>query len=306
MQLNKQVENTDTQKVEAFQGELLIQEPLASYTSWHVGGKAKQFYKPLNVTDLGAFLHSLPPEEPILWLGLGSNVLIRDGGFPGTVIYTQGKIQQLEMLDDVTVRAEAGVTCAKLAKMCARHSLDGGAFFAGIPGTVGGALAMNAGAFGGVTWDHVIAVETIDRQGVIRRREPSDFRVHYREVERLQGEWFVAGYFRFEKGQGNSANLAIKDLLRKRAETQPIGEFSCGSVFRNPPQNHAARLIESSGLKGKKIGGAWVSQKHANFIINGGDASAKDIENLITTVKEVVAKDHAIQLIPECHIIGDY
>lgn len=286
-------------------GELFLNEPLAPYTSWRVGGPARQLYKPTNIQDLAEFLQTLPENESIIYLGLGSNLLVRDKGIKGTVIYTQGRLKELAILADGTLRAEAGVTCAKLAKFCARHSLDRSTFFAGIPGTVGGALAMNAGAFGGVTWEHVVAVETIDRAGKLHTRQPNEFEIRYREVKKPAEEWFVAGHFRFAKTDAASGQQAIKELLRKRSETQPIGEFSCGSVFRNPPQDHAARLIEASGLKGYKMGGAWVSEKHANFIINGGNATAKDIETLIGLVQETVEKSQHVSLTPECHIIGE-
>lgn len=250
-------------------GDLRLNEALSDYTSWHVGGVAKQSYKPADLADLANFLPTLPATETIVWLGLGSNVLIRDGGISGTVILTQGALKEMTIQKGV-VRAEAGVTCAKLAKFCARQHLGRAAFFAGIPGTVGGALAMNAGAFSDETWPHVALVETIDRNGVIRQRVPEDFHIAYREVRRPAEEWFVAGHFIFPPGDESQAKQHIRDLLHKRDETQPIGQFSCGSVFRNPPGDHAARLIESCGLKGKKIGGSWVSTKHANFIINGG------------------------------------
>lgn len=296
---------SDLQLTPALRGVLLKDEPLAGYTSWHVGGKAKRFYKPFDLADLVAFLPTLPPAETIIWLGLGSNVLIRDGGINGTVIFTQGCLKELSFETPETIRAEAGVTCAKLAKFCARHQLAQGAFFAGIPGTVGGALAMNAGAFKGETWSYVTAVETIDRDGIIRKRLKPEFEIAYREVKRPTNEWFVAGHFQFPQGDEQQANQAIRELLRKRGDSQPIGEFSCGSVFRNPPGDYAGRLVESCGLKGKKIGGAWVSTKHANFIINGGEATAADIENLINSVRQIVKEQTGISLQPECHIIGE-
>jgi UDP-N-acetylmuramate dehydrogenase len=285
-------------------GELRQNEPLAKHTSWHVGGKARQAYKPADLEDLSTFLSTLPSSESVIWLGLGSNTLIRDQGIEGTVILTQGALKGLELQADGILRAEAGVTCAKLAKFCAKADLEKGAFFAGIPGTVGGALAMNAGAFGGETWKYVAAVETIDHHGNIQMKLPEEFAVGYREVKRAENEWFVAGYFKFPLGDGEQAGKDIKALLKKRADTQPIGEFSCGSVFRNPPGDHAARLIESCGLKGKTIGGAMVSPKHANFIINKEGATAADLEQLIHFVQDTVEKETGVKLIRECHIIG--
>ncbi len=286
-------------------GQLSVEEPLASYTSWHVGGPARQFYKPAGLVDLGLFLSTLPTTEPLVWLGLGSNLLVRDGGIPGTVIYTQGCLKEITRSEEGLIRAEAGVTCAKLAKFCVRERFSAGAFFAGIPGTVGGALAMNAGAFDGETWSYVKAVETIDHQGIVRKRVPEEFQVAYREVKRPVDEWFVAGYFGFPSVDEAAGQEIIKSLLQKRNATQPIGEFSCGSVFRNPQGDHAGRLIEACGLKGTKIGGAWVSTKHANFIINGGEALAADIESLINLVQTTVQQQTGMVLTPECHIVGE-
>ncbi len=251
------------------------------------------------------FLQQLPADEPLLWMGLGSNVLIRDKGFNGTVVMMLGALQELEQCGENTIRAEAGVTCAKLSKFCARHGYEQGVFFSGIPGTVGGALAMNAGAFGGETWQTVSSVETIDHHGEIHHRQPSDFSVAYREVKSNNNEWFVAGHFSFNNGDSGIAKEGIKKLLRKRSASQPIGVFSCGSVFRNPNGDYAARLIESCGLKGKALGGAHVSEKHANFIINEGSACASDIEQLIEEVQTIVSEKCGVTLVRECHIIGD-
>lgn len=289
----------------SLRGILRQNESLARYTSWHVGGKARQTYRPADLDDLLQFLKFLPEDEHVVWLGLGSNVLIRDGGIAGTVILTQGRLNKLELLNESAIRVEAGVTCAKMAKYCAKEGFAAGAFFSGVPGTMGGALAMNAGAFGGETWRHVVAVETVDRVGEIRIRKPQEFKVAYREVVRPADEWFVAGHFSFAKEDSEQAAEAIRQLLRKRAATQPIGEFSCGSVFRNPAGDHAARLIETSGLKGFRQGDAWVSEKHANFIINGGKATAADIETLIQLVQERIEKLHGVKLITEVHIIGE-
>lgn len=291
-------------------GILRHDEPLARYTSWHVGGRAKQSYRPADLADLIAFLALIANKknsiaEQMVWLGLGSNVLIRDGGILGTVIITQNRLNKMAQTGDGTIRVEAGVPCAKLAKYCAQLGFAAGAFFSGVPGTVGGALAMNAGAFGGETWTFVVAVETINRHGEIKIRSPKDFQVGYRHVVRPEGEWFVAGHFVFPSGKSEIAQQAIRELLRKRSDTQPIGEFSCGSVFRNPTNDHAARLIEACGLKGFRQGGAKVSEKHANFIINDANATAKDIEILIQIVQQHVEEIHKVKLITEVHILGE-
>ena len=285
-------------------GELRLDEPLRRYNTWRVGGAARQMYLPADAEDLALFLAGLPPQEPLLWLGLGSNLLIRDGGFRGTVILLLGRLNDLR-IEGEEVRAEAGVACAKVARECARANLTGAAFLAGIPGTMGGALAMNAGAFGGETWPIVSAVTTIDRGGRMRQREPAEFEVAYRQVVRPAEEWFLACTLRLRRGDGSAEQAAIRELLDRRAATQPTGQPSCGSTFRNPRGDHAARLIEASGLKGYRIGGAQVSTKHANFIINTGDASAADIEVLIAHVAAEVERLHGVRLQTEVHMVGE-
>lgn len=291
-----------------YQGQLLGNEPLASYTSWRVGGPAKQLYKPANIDDLALFLKQHPEEEPILWLGLGSNSLIRDSGFAGTVILTQAYLKGMRVFGDHFIRIEAGASCATMARFCARNNLSGGEFWAGIPGTMGGALRMNAGCFGSETWQFIVEVETIDRNGIRRIRKPEEFSIAYRQVQGLgKDEWFVAATCKFVKGKKEKSLQQIKELLVHRANTQPTSEYNCGSVFRNPPGNYAAILIESCGLKGKTLGGAAVSTKHANFIINQeGRASAQDIESLISLVCDTVSQQTSVTLIREVHIIGDY
>lgn len=290
----------------SYEGQLLLQEPLAHYTTWRVGGVAKALYKPVGIADLSAFLQQLPADEPLLWLGLGSNSLIRDVGFSGTVILTQGCLNETTLIGDGLIRVEAGVSCAKMARFCARNNLVGGEFWAGIPGTMGGALRMNAGCSNGETWQSVVEVETMTRTGELRRRQPSEFNVSYRHVSGLQDEWFIAATYRFASGEKERSLELIKELLAYRAATQPTSEYNCGSVFRNPPNNYAAKLIESCGLKGKRLGGARVSEKHANFIINHeGTATSDDIESLIQYVQKTVHTQTAIELVREVHIIGD-
>ncbi len=287
-------------------GTLLFNELLADYTTWRVGGPAARLYKPANAADLAQFLQQLPANEPILWLGLGSNSLIRDTGFSGTVILTQGCLKEITLVEPQIIKVEAGVSCASMARFSARNHLAGGEFWAGIPGTMGGALRMNAGCHGGETWQSVIEVETMTRWGETRIRKPEEFQVSYRHVEGLQDEWFISAKFQLIPGNKERSLQVIKDLLAHRANTQPTNEYNCGSVFRNPPGNYAARLIESCGLKGFSIGGAMVSSKHANFIINHeGGAVASDIEALIHLVQTKVHEQTDINLVREIHILGD-
>lgn len=296
--------NVVLKREDGIRGELRLNEPMAQHTSWRAGGPAARFFAPSDVEDLAQFLAGLPEEEPIFWLGLGSNLLVRDGGIPGTVILTAGLLDGIEQTGEETIRVEAGVPCPKVARFCLRLGLCGAEFLAGIPGTMGGALAMNAGAFGGDTWSLVDRVELLDRKGERRTRTATEFDVGYREVGGRQGEWFIAAHLRVVPGDAQAAEERIRQLLKRRAETQPIGEPSCGSVFRNPEGDHAAHLIETCGLKGRSVGGACVSEKHANFIINRGGATASDIETLIREVADKVKRKHGIRLKTEVKIVG--
>jgi UDP-N-acetylmuramate dehydrogenase len=205
------------------------------------------------------------------------------------------------------ISAGAGIACNKLARFSVRHGLVGGEFLAGIPGTLGGALAMNAGAWGGETWGLVDTVETIDHQGERRTRGADQFEVGYRSVKVPDGEWFIGALLEFGQARQSpeQGQVRIKTLLAERAAAQPTGVASAGSVFRNPPGDHAARLIEDCGLKGRRHGGAQVSERHANFFINTGNASAADVEALIDVVATTVEREHAIRLQPEVRIVGE-
>lgn len=296
--------NVDTPDT-ALRGEWRTDEPLAPWTSWRIGGPAERLYLPADTDDLTALLASLPADEPVFWLGLGSNLLIRDGGIRGTVIVTRYALGGLEHDGGGRVVAGAGVACARLARFCVDHDLVGGEFFIGIPGTVGGALTMNAGAWGGATWEQVEAVETVDRAGVQRTRPAADFRYGYRVVEGPEGEFFTRAHLRFRQGDGAAARQRMRRMLAERSESQPTSAKSCGSVFRNPPGDHAARLIEAAGLKGAGIGGARVSERHANFIVNDGRATAADVEALIGRVRAAVERTTGIRLETEVRIVGE-
>lgn len=282
-------------KEQPLTGKFLTQEPLAKYTTWRVGGPAQYFFQPNDIEDLANFLTTYQKTSRILWLGGGSNVLVPDQGIKATIIY-QKNLNRLTVSDQI-IRAESGVSCAKLVQFCLHHQMVACSFLAGIPGTIGGALAMNAGAYGEEIWRHVTAVETINSKGKIKLRKASEFTVKYREVEGLEkNEWFIAGHFHFALGNAEEAKQKIKEFWHKRRTSQPLGEFSCGSVFKNPPEKYAGQLIESCGLKGVKIGGAKISEKHANFIVNDNKASAEDIKNLIDFIVQKVENQHKIKL----------
>lgn len=287
------------------QGEYKEREPLAKYSSWRIGGPADRFYKPKNVEDLNLFISMLPADEWIVWLGLGSNTLVRDNGVRGTVIVTQGMLDGLDVVDELRICAEAGVSCGQVARFAARHGLRGLEFFAGIPGTVGGALRMNAGAYGGETWDFVESVTTLTRKGERQVRYPEAYAIAYRETKSPEEEWFLSATFKLNSGDKDEALAYIKDMLAKRNASQPTNLPNGGSVFRNPPGHYAAKLIEASGLKGYRIGGACVSPKHANFIVNDQHGSAADVEHLIQYVAAVVKEKQGIDLVREVHIIGE-
>jgi UDP-N-acetylmuramate dehydrogenase len=285
-------------------GGVLRGEPMRKHTSWRVGGPADLYFKPRKLADLTAFLATLPADLPIHWVGLGSNLLVRDGGIRGAVIATSGLPKLLERVEDLSVRVGAGLPCMLLARQCVRWQLGPATFFAGIPGTIGGALAMNAGAFGGETWERVTSVETIDRLGTIRTRPREEFTIAYRSVRGADGEWFLAATMGFDL-DSTSTMATLKAMLARRNATQPLGEPSCGSVFRNPPGDYAGRLIEQAGLKGARVGGAMVSTKHANFIVNDGTATAADIERLIERVRDEVATKLGVQLMLEVRVLGE-
>lgn len=287
--------------------EVLQDVPLKDFTSLRVGGNAKILYRPDSLDDLQNFLKLTPKDLPVMWLGLGSNSLIRDNGFNGAVILTQNNFNEISLKDNNLISASAGVPCAQMARFSARNNLSGGEFWAGIPGTMGGALRMNAGCFNGQTWDYVVDVTTINRFGEVKTRPKDDFQISYRSVSGLQeDEWFIGATFRLKQGTKDESLKVIKDLLEKRAQTQPTSEYNCGSIFKNPENNYAAQLIETSGLKGIMIGNAEVSLKHANFIINKqGQAKAKDIESLILYVRDTVEKNTGIKLDMEVKIIGE-
>jgi UDP-N-acetylmuramate dehydrogenase len=320
-------------------GELRRREPMASHVSWRAGGPAQTAYFPADLEDLVGFLRSLPAGEPVHMTGLGSNLLVRDGGLRGTVIFTHRALSEIR-LDHLGARgggvyAEAGVSCPKVARYAALNELVGAEFLAGIPGTVGGALAMNAGCYGGETWDIVAHVFTVDRTGKKRARTREDYEIDYRSVvlrgheippnpPLLKGgeippnpplakggvtgdleEWFVSASFRLKRGSGAESRSKITELLKRRIATQPLGEPNAGSVFRNPKGDHAARLIEACGLKGRVMGDAMISDKHANFIVNRGGARAADIEALILLAEQSVKEKFGITLEREVRIVGE-
>ena len=287
------------------QGELRTQEPMSRHTSWKTGGNADYYYIASDINDLAKFISKLPTSTPITWIGFGSNLLVRDGGVSGVVVSVVGLLNELKKINETEIFIGAGVSCVKAAHFSAKHGLEGIEFLAGIPGTIGGALAMNAGAYGGEIWSYIKEVETINRKGKREIFEKDKFDINYRSVSISENEWFIACKMKLEISTRTVVSDRIKKMLSERADGQPLGKLSCGSVFRNPTNQHAAKLIELCGLKGKKVGGAVISDKHSNFIINTGNATSLDIEKLIEFIQACVYEKYDIKLIPEVRIIGE-
>jgi len=291
---------------DGLRGELSCDVDMRRHTSWRAGGVAKRMYQAADLDDLQSFLQQLPADEPLMAVGLGSNLLVRDGGYRGTVLLMLGALAELRMDGDL-IYVQAGVAGAKLARFAATNNLCGAEFFVGIPGTMGGMLAMNAGCYGSETWQKVVRVQVLTRSGELIERSPQEYDIGYRHVTLLEKseEYFVGAWLKLEAGDVEKARQDIKVLMEKRSASQPLQLPNCGSVFRNPEGNHAAKLIEGCGLKGKTIGGAQVSEKHANFIVNIGEATATDIESLINEVRATVLRQTGVELHPEVKIVGE-
>jgi UDP-N-acetylmuramate dehydrogenase len=308
-------------------GELRLAEPMSRHVSWRAGGVAERAYLPADLDDLRVFLRSLDPEEPVHFVGLGSNLLVRDGGLHGTVIFTHWALRNVSLsaMRDAEgeIHVDAGVASPKVARFAALNGLVSAEFLAGIPGTIGGALAMNAGCYGGEMWNIVRKVVTLDHAGELRERTPAHYRIGYRSVTRRcqqitsispaaalnrragLEEWFVSAVLALPRGDGAQSRSKVKALLSRRIASQPLGEPNAGSVFRNPPGTYAAKLIEDCGLKGHTIGGAVISQKHANFIVNTGTARASEIETLIELAQTSVKQEFGVDLEREVRIVGE-
>ena len=272
-------------------------EPMSKHCSLRSGGMTSEFFLPEDVNELSLFLKS--NVKPILLVGLGSNLLVRDRGFNGVTIHTKN-LKELNITNKY-IESGAGTSLAKLSRFAQANLKYGAEFLSAIPGSVGGALAMNAGAFGSEVWQYVVSVQTMSLSGELQERFPNDYEINYRSVKhRFSDEFFIGARFDFNL---NKPNDNVRELLDKRNSSQPIGLPSCGSVFKNPKDNYAAKLIESSGLKGFCIGGACVSEKHANYIINQNNATALDIENLIIHIQNTIKTLHNVELETEIIII---
>ena len=292
-----------SETIEKIKGKYLFNEPLSNYTSWKVGGPADILFTPKNRDDLSQFIKT-SHDKHITWLGNGTNVLVRDGGIRGAVISTRKSINKINMETENSCRIETGASCMDLALFAEKNQLGPAAFFSGIPGSIGGALTMNAGSFGHETWEFVESVEVINEAGVIDHLEPKEFKFSYRSVEFPFPLWFISCLMKFPESE-TTTKSELRAMRDQRIKTQPLSEDTCGSVFKNPKPDHAGNLIERAGLKGYKIGGCSISTKHANFIVNEGGATSAEIEELIRHVQNIVKAKFDVNLETEVRIIGE-
>ncbi|SPD73631.1 UDP-N-acetylenolpyruvoylglucosamine reductase [uncultured Desulfobacterium sp.] len=285
---------------------LIFNCPMAKYTTMGVGGKSEALYRADDLDELRLVIAFLNSEHiPYILIGKGSNLLIKDNGLDGVAIMLRGSLSVIERNEgDAAVVAGAGLPLVELIGFCRNLGLAGIECFAGIPGTVGGAVTMNAGAFGHEFGSRVEDIDIITRQGDVIRKARNQLIFYYRGLEIERGQVVVRARINLEKDSKEAVAGRIADYLKRRSIGQPLDFPSAGSVFKNPPDHYAGRLIEEAGLKGKKIGGAMISEKHANFIVNTGNATAKDIIELIYFAQSKVRDRTGIELEPEIKIVG--
>ena len=276
---------------------------MKEYNTWKIGGSAQYFFEPSNLDDLKKFLENSSNID-IIFLGNGSNVLIRDGGINGCVVSLKNTLNNYTSNKKGKYIFEAGFSCMKIAQITAKDNYGGLEFLCGIPGSLGGALAMNAGCYGGNIWDYVNKVIMINKNGNLVTKSKREFKYGYRNLELEDNNFFIGATFNLQENQLKNSLDIIKEYLKDRRSKQPTGLPSCGSVFKNPENYHAANLIESSGLKNYKIGKAYISDKHANFIITEPSASSSDVEDLIEFIQKTVFENKNIFLETEVKFIG--
>ena len=277
------------------------------YTTFRVGGKAEAIYFTRELKGLQRMLSYLRKENiPYLVVGKGSNLIVRDGGFKGVAIILQGELAAIEqnVNNDHIIQAGGGLVIAELLTHCKQNGLGGLEFLAGIPGTVGGAVAMNAGAFGKDMGSMVQEIQTVTYQGKLATRNRPQLNFSYRELAIPEGTVIVKVSFQLNHETPEIVTKRVAGYLAERKASQPLEYPSGGSVFKNPPKDYAGRLIERVGLKGREIGGAMISPKHANFIVNTGGARAEDILALMDLAREIVKEETGIELEPEIRVVG--
>ena len=300
----KNVKKININKLPKVEGIVKRNFKLCNLTWFKVGGEAEVYFIPKDTRDLIYFLKNLNKEIPIQILGAGSNTLIRDGGLGGVTVHLAKNFSEIDYLSSDKLFVGAGLNCTKLARECVKKSIKGFEFFSGIPGTLGGAIIMNAGAYGYETSDYLHSVNTVNRYGKIKKYFKKDIKMTYRKSSIKKDEIIINAILTFKKGNLKSINDKLKILNKKRKETQPVNLKTSGSTFKNPSKLKAWRLIKDSGCSSLKVGGARISSLHSNFIVNNGIASAKDVEELGNIIKEKVKNKFGVRLDWEIKIIG--
>jgi UDP-N-acetylmuramate dehydrogenase len=293
------------QKMPQLRGRLVSDQPLASFTWFRTGGPAQAFFTPADEDDLSYFLQNLPPEIPLTLIGAGSNMIIRDGGVPGIVMRLAGKaFTEISIEDGTRLRAGAAVPDVKVARAAADAGIAGLSFFRGIPGCIGGALRMNAGAHGGETTDVLMEARGLDRQGRAHVFSHADMGFSYRHSSVPADIIFTQALFQGRPGVPAVILAEMDEITAAREAAQPIKEKTGGSTFKNPPDAKAWQLVDAAGCRGLVVGDAQVSQMHCNFLINRGNASSADIENLGEAVRRRVKNNSGVELEWEIKRIG--
>jgi len=274
-------------------------------TNWFgVGGEAEIFYKPLDRDDFAFFLKNLTASIPVTILGVGSNLLVRDGGIEGVVIKLGREFTAINILPNGLIEVGAASINRNFIEFCIEHNIGGLEFLAGIPGSIGGSVYMNAGAYGVEVKDVLHSVEAVDRNGNIHNLTLSDIGYVYRANSLKEQFFFTKAIFKYIPKETIEIKKIVDQINEKRAESQPIRSKTGGSTFKNPPGMKAWELIDQAGCRGMRIGGASVSEKHCNFLINEGTATAQDIEDLGEEVRRRVQEKFNIKLVWEIKIIG--
>ena len=285
-------------------GRLIANQPLAELSWFRVGGPAQVMFMPDSEEDLAYFLKNLPAEIPVTVIGLGSNLIVRDGGVPGVVVRLGRGFNEVMLEEGNRIRTGTGVPDVKVARAAQEASLDGLVFYRGIPGGIGGALRMNGGAYGRETKDSLIEARGVDRQGNVHVYKNADMHYTYRHCGLPEDIIFTQALYQGTPGDPAVIAAAMDKITESREATQPIKSRTGGSTFKNPPNNKAWQLIDAAGCRGLKVGGAQVSELHCNFLINQGGATASDIETLGETVRRKVKENSGIELEWEIKRIG--
>jgi UDP-N-acetylmuramate dehydrogenase len=285
-------------------GKLVRGEALAPYTWFRVGGAAEALFLPADVDDLAQFLAALPASIPVTVLGVGSNVIVRDGGVPGVVVRLAGRGFGTVSAEGTRVRAGAGALDAQVARAAAKAGIAGLEFYVGVPGSIGGALVMNAGCYGRETKDVLVEATALTRDGKRATLSNAEFGFTYRRNAAPEGLIFVEALFEGTQAEPAEVEARMAEITAKREAAQPIREKTGGSTFKNPPDDSAWKVVERAGMRGHRVGGAQVSEKHSNFLINTGDATAADIEGLGEAVRAAAKEKCGVDLHWEIKRIG--